>query len=130
MQGHCVCLMHSNICVAFNQGVILIPTCFITYLMGHIVNGCNFNDLQVGFECIKHKQENWFLRVIKNEVIHNLFYNKTNHSLIIVLVYAIFDNFSSLKCITTPIEYVSYSISFSFAFTTSSLDSLMFPSYS
>jgi hypothetical protein len=59
-KGHCVCLMHSKICVAFNQGVILIPTCFITYLMGHIVIGCNFNDLQVGFECTKHKQHNWY----------------------------------------------------------------------
>jgi hypothetical protein len=47
------------ISVVFNQGVKLIPTCFITHLMGHIVVGC-FNDLQVGFESIRHKQENTF----------------------------------------------------------------------
>jgi hypothetical protein len=51
--------MHFNIYVVFNQGARLIPTCFITYLMGHIVVGC-FNDLQVGFECTKHKQKNMF----------------------------------------------------------------------
>jgi hypothetical protein len=51
--------MHFNIYVVFNQGARLIPTCFITYLMGHIVVEC-FNDLQVGFECTKHKQKNMF----------------------------------------------------------------------
>jgi hypothetical protein len=46
-----------DIVFVFNQGARLIPTCFITYLMGHIVVGC-FNDLQVGFECIEHNQKN------------------------------------------------------------------------
>lgn len=36
------------------------PICFITYLMGHAIVGYNCSDLQVGFECTKHKQENWF----------------------------------------------------------------------
>jgi len=46
-----------------------------------------------------------FLNISADEVIRSLFYNKNNVSLITVSVYAS-DNFSSLKCITTPIEYV------------------------
>jgi hypothetical protein len=40
-----------------------------------------------------------------DEVIRSLFYNKANRSLITVSVYRD-DNFSSLKCRTTPIEYI------------------------
>eukprot|EP00958_Prasinococcus_capsulatus_P008798 scaffold870_cov393-Prasinococcus_capsulatus_cf.AAC.28 len=40
-----------------------------------------------------------------DEVIRSLFYNKNNNSIITVSVYAS-DNFSSLKCRTTPIEYI------------------------
>lgn len=45
-----------------------------------------------------------FLNVSPDEVIRSLFYNKNNDSLITVSVYAS-DNFSSLKCRTTRIEY-------------------------
>lgn len=45
-----------------------------------------------------------FLNVTHDEVIRSLFYNKNNDSLITVSVYAS-DNFSSLKCRTTRIEY-------------------------
>ncbi|KAL5991413.1 hypothetical protein ACLOJK_012322 [Asimina triloba] len=46
-----------------------------------------------------------FLNVTPDEVIRSLFYNKNNDSLITVSVYAS-DNFSSLKCRTTRIEYI------------------------
>uniref|UniRef100_A0A1D1Z661 Lissencephaly-1 n=1 Tax=Anthurium amnicola TaxID=1678845 RepID=A0A1D1Z661_9ARAE len=46
-----------------------------------------------------------FLNVSPDEVIRSLFYNKNNQSLITVSVYAA-DNFSSLKCRTTRIEYI------------------------
>ncbi|XP_031497860.1 uncharacterized protein LOC116262543 [Nymphaea colorata] len=46
-----------------------------------------------------------YLNVSPDEVIRSLFYNKNNESLITVSVYAS-DNFSSLKCRTTRIEYI------------------------
>ncbi|KAL5711553.1 hypothetical protein ACHQM5_021990 [Ranunculus cassubicifolius] len=46
-----------------------------------------------------------FLNTSSDEVIRSLFYNKNNDSLITVSVYAS-DNFSSLKCRTTRIEYI------------------------
>ncbi|XP_058079986.1 uncharacterized protein LOC131228162 isoform X2 [Magnolia sinica] len=46
-----------------------------------------------------------FLNISSDEVIRSLFYNKNNDSLITVSVYAS-DSFSSLKCRTTPIEYI------------------------
>lgn len=46
-----------------------------------------------------------FLNISPDEVIRSLFFNKNNDSLITVSVYAS-DSFSSLKCRTTPIEYV------------------------
>eukprot|EP00249_Psilotum_nudum_P019932 c27482_g1_i1 orf=508-1896(-) len=46
-----------------------------------------------------------FLNIRPDEVIRSLFYNKNNDSLITVSVYAS-DNFSSLKCRTTPIQYI------------------------
>ena len=49
-----------------------------------------------------------FLNVSPDEVIRSLFYNKNNDSLITVSVYAS-DNFSSLKCRSTRIEYVTSS---------------------
>lgn len=45
------------------------------------------------------------LNVSPDEVIRSLFYNKNNDSLITVSVYAA-DNFSSLNCRTTRIEYI------------------------
>ncbi|KAL2330470.1 hypothetical protein Fmac_018051 [Flemingia macrophylla] len=46
-----------------------------------------------------------FLNVCHDEVIRSLFYNKNNESLITVSVYAS-ENFSSLKCRSTKIEYI------------------------
>ncbi|KAK1437188.1 hypothetical protein QVD17_02976 [Tagetes erecta] len=46
-----------------------------------------------------------FLNIFPDEVIRSLFYNKNNDSLITVSVYAS-DNFSSLKCRSTRIEYI------------------------
>ncbi|XP_015575785.2 uncharacterized protein LOC8276642 isoform X2 [Ricinus communis] len=46
-----------------------------------------------------------FLNVTPDEVIRSLFYNKNNDSLITVSAYAS-DNFSSLKCRSTRIEYI------------------------
>eukprot|EP00262_Sarcandra_glabra_P005995 TRINITY_DN1797_c0_g1_i1.p1 TRINITY_DN1797_c0_g1~~TRINITY_DN1797_c0_g1_i1.p1 ORF type:complete len:475 (+),score=55.71 TRINITY_DN1797_c0_g1_i1:325-1749(+) len=46
-----------------------------------------------------------FLNISPDEVIRSLFYNKNNDSLITVSVYAS-DHFSSLKCRTTPVEYI------------------------
>jgi len=54
-----------------------------------------------------------FLNVCHDEVIRSLFYNKNNDSLITVSVYAS-DNFSSLKCRSTRIEYVPLFILLSF----------------
>ncbi len=68
-----------------------------------------------------------FVNINVDEVIHN-FYNKNNDSLIIILIYAS-NNFNSLKCKTTPIEYVFYYILFPLAFITSSLDSFILSSY-
>ncbi|CAL9110998.1 unnamed protein product [Musa textilis] len=46
-----------------------------------------------------------FLNISPDEVIRSIFYNKNDESLITVSVYAS-DNFSSLKCRTTPIECI------------------------
>ncbi|XP_047316157.1 uncharacterized protein LOC124919846 isoform X2 [Impatiens glandulifera] len=46
-----------------------------------------------------------FLNISTDEVIRSLYYNRNNNSLITVSVYAT-DNFSSLKCRTTRIEYI------------------------
>ncbi|XP_071722074.1 uncharacterized protein [Rutidosis leptorrhynchoides] len=46
-----------------------------------------------------------FLNIYPDEVIRSLFYNKNNDSLITVSVYAS-DNYSSLKCRSTRIEYI------------------------
>ncbi|KAG9138899.1 hypothetical protein Leryth_007520 [Lithospermum erythrorhizon] len=55
--------------------------------------------------CRETNQRICFLNVSPDEVIRSLFYNKNNDSLITVSVYAS-DNFSSLKCRTTRIEYI------------------------
>lgn len=52
------------------------------------------------------RQRICFLNTSPEEVIRSLFYNKNNDSLISVSVYAA-DNFSSLKCRTTPLEYAT-----------------------
>jgi hypothetical protein len=92
----------------------LSPIFSITNLMGHIVVDC-FSDLQVGLNVPDTNKRICFLNISADEVIRSLFYNKNNDSLITVSVYAS-DNFSSLKCRTTPIEYVSYYIQFLIAF--------------
>lgn len=47
-----------------------------------------------------------FLNTSPDEVIRSLFYNKVAHALITVSVYRE-DNFASLRCRSTPIEYIS-----------------------
>lgn len=46
-----------------------------------------------------------FMNTSPEEVIRSLFYNKNNDSLITVSVYSV-DNFSTLRCRTTPLEYI------------------------
>ena len=46
-----------------------------------------------------------FLNIAPDEVIRSLFYNKANGSLITVSVYRE-DNYSSLKCRSTSLEYI------------------------
>jgi hypothetical protein len=45
--------------ISFYWGIKLIPTFFIAYFMKRIVVGY-FSDLQIGFGCTEHKQENIF----------------------------------------------------------------------
>ena len=57
------------------------------------------------------------MNVIANEVVRSLFYNKQNQSLITVSVYP-HDQYTSLQCRSTPIEYeLVYHIIFLFTFT-------------
>ncbi len=74
------------------------------YVMGHIVVDC-FSDLQARFECTTQRKIK-FLNTSANEMIHNLFNNKNNNSLIIILIY-VSNNFNSLKCKTILIEYIT-----------------------
>ncbi|QDZ22289.1 hypothetical protein HOP50_07g48270 [Chloropicon primus] len=46
-----------------------------------------------------------YLNIQDDEVVRSLFYNKNNETLITVSVYAT-DNFSSLKCRSTPLEFI------------------------
>jgi len=46
-----------------------------------------------------------FLNITPDEVIRSLFYNKSNQSVITVSVYRD-DNYSSLRCRSTPLEYI------------------------
>ena len=55
--------------------------------------------------CIDTNKRICFLNIRPDEVIRSLFYNKNNESLITVSVYGS-DNFSSLKCRTTPTEFI------------------------
>ena len=57
-------------------------------------------------EFLESNKKICYLNVSPDEVIRSLFYNKNNESLITVSVYAS-DNFSTLKCRTTPIQYVA-----------------------
>eukprot|EP00948_MAST-09A_sp_MAST-9A-sp1_P003440 g3440.t1 len=52
-----------------------------------------------------HRSTLCFLNISPDEVIRSLFYNKANDSLITVSVYR-YDNYSSLKCRSTPIEFI------------------------
>lgn len=47
-----------------------------------------------------------FLNVSPDEVIRSLLYNKRNNDLLITVSVYASDNFSSLKCRTTRIEYI------------------------
>ena len=46
-----------------------------------------------------------YLNIQDDEVVRSLFYNKNNETLITVSVYAT-DNYSSLKCRSTPLEFI------------------------
>jgi hypothetical protein len=72
--------------------------------MGHIVVDC-FSDLQARFECYTQKKIK-IHNISANEMIHNLFNNKNNNSLIVILIY-VSNNFNSLKCKTILIEYIT-----------------------
>ncbi|PON47755.1 WD40/YVTN repeat-like-containing domain containing protein [Parasponia andersonii] len=75
-------LAHSGVCAAFSRGENKPTT--------NIIDNVQRYGMFIG---------------IPDEVIRSLFYNKNNNSLITVSVYA-FDNFSSLKCRSTRIEYI------------------------
>ncbi|CAI5483790.1 unnamed protein product [Closterium sp. Yama58-4] len=55
--------------------------------------------------CLESQRRLCYMNVGSEEVIRSLFFNKNNESLITVSVYAQ-DNFSSLKCRNTPLEYI------------------------
>ncbi|CAI7791990.1 unnamed protein product, partial [Closterium sp. NIES-53] len=55
--------------------------------------------------CLESRRRLCYMNVGSEEVIRSLFFNKNNDSLITVSVYAQ-DNFSSLKCRSTPLEYI------------------------
>lgn len=93
-------LAQSGVCAAFSRGGQFCRR-EIHYLILCIFF---FVDIIVLFA--ETNQRICFLNVIPDEVIRSLFYNKNNDSLITVSVYAS-DNFSSLKCRTTRIEYVN-----------------------
>eukprot|EP00294_Goniomonas_avonlea_P008555 CAMPEP_0114547908 /NCGR_PEP_ID=MMETSP0114-20121206/4704_1 /TAXON_ID=31324 /ORGANISM="Goniomonas sp, Strain m" /LENGTH=430 /DNA_ID=CAMNT_0001732473 /DNA_START=60 /DNA_END=1352 /DNA_ORIENTATION=+ len=59
----------------------------------------------VAFARDKSNQRLCFLNTSSEEVIRSLFYNKSNNSIITVSVYN-HDNFSSLNCRSTPLEYI------------------------
>jgi len=63
------------------------------------------SDLSLYFVSAVTNKRIGFLNLSPDEVIRSLFYNKNNDSLITVSVYAS-DNFSTLKCRTTPVEYI------------------------
>ncbi len=73
--------------------------------MGHIV--VSFLMIyKLGLNVPNTNKKICFLNISINETIHNLFPNKSNDSLIIVLAYA-FDNFGFLKCKNTPIDFIT-----------------------
>lgn len=59
-----------------------------------------------GVCCMFNRQTGKFISVINNseQVIQTIFYNKRNNTLIIVFVTR-YDNFSSLRCEITSLEY-------------------------
>ena len=55
--------------------------------------------------CRETNERLCYLNVKDDEVVRSLFYNKNNETLITVSVYAT-DNFSTLKCRSTPLEFI------------------------
>lgn len=95
-------LAQSGVCAAFSRGI----SC-IFVICPHKLE--TFLDFEMPLFILLNAETNGricFLNVSPDEVIRSLFYNKNNDSLITVSVYAS-DNFSSLKCRTTRIEYVN-----------------------
>jgi hypothetical protein len=94
-------LAHSGLCAAFNRGrCSKDETCTRHNLIK--MWALLFSDLCFFVTSVTNKRIA-FLNLSPDEVIRSLFYNKNNDSLITVSVYAS-DNFSTLKCRTTPIE--------------------------
>jgi hypothetical protein len=99
-------LAQSGVCAAFSRGIDCLSTVSsnLWFSLHQKVEwkGCNVFLLFLA----ETNQRICFLNVTPDEVIRSLFYNKNNDSLITVSVYAS-DNFSSLKCRSTRIEYVN-----------------------
>mmetsp|Transcript_5510 Transcript_5510/g.9814 ORF Transcript_5510/g.9814 Transcript_5510/m.9814 type:complete len:450 (-) Transcript_5510:4-1353(-) len=70
----------------------------------HVIFGLTQTGVCTAF-CRKEKKRICFLNTAPDEVIRSLFYNKSNNSLITVSVYRE-DSYSSLKCRSTPLEYI------------------------
>lgn len=140
-RGILFALTQSGVCAAFSRGLRAGP-CPISIhgsMRVHIyiyiciyVNTFPWFHLGLDFWNAETNQRICFLNVSPDEVIRSLFYNKNNDSLITVSVYAA-DNFSSLKCRTTRIEWalsLKYNFaSFSFFFLYFCNDWVHFPRY-
>jgi hypothetical protein len=97
-------LTHSGICAAFSRGTEINSVVLRPYLLDVLLSAF-FETYNLVLDVPNTNKRICFLNISADEVIRSLFYNKNNDSLITVSVYAS-DNFSSLKCRTTPIEYV------------------------
>ncbi|KMZ60913.1 Transducin/WD40 repeat-like superfamily protein [Zostera marina] len=92
---------HSSLQLPFLQKrskiVEIVSACGIVFALAH-------SGICAAF-CRESNERICFLNVSPDEVIRSLFYNKNNDSLITVSVYAS-ENFDSLKCRSTGIEYI------------------------
>ena len=69
----------------------------LVFALGHTGLCAVFGRVSNSFVC--------YMNTSEDEVVRSLFYNKNNDALITVSVYA-YDNYSSLRCRSTPLEYV------------------------
>jgi len=97
---------HFGIHAAFSWGTKISPVVLRPYLLDVLLSLLwFFETYNLVLDVLNTNKRICFLNISADEVIRSLFYNKNNDSLITVSIYAS-DNFSSLKCRTTPIEYV------------------------